>query len=62
VRFVKGVRNLGSLYLETPTGRDLIQDASVAASGRLAMPLPGERLVHCYDGSVVLCILSEERW
>ncbi len=62
VRFVKGVRNLGPPYLETPTGRDLIQEASVAASGRLAMPLPGERLIHCYDGSVVLGVISEERW
>lgn len=57
IRFVRGVRALGTPFLETPAGRDMIQDASLAASGRLTQPLPGERLIHCYDGSVVLRVL-----
>lgn len=60
VRFVKGVRGLGYPYLETASGHELIQNASVAANGRLAQRLPGERLIHCYDGSVVLRIVGEE--
>lgn len=58
VRFVKGVRGLGVPFLETSAGRDMILDASLAASGKLAQPLPGERLIHCYDGSVVLSVLT----
>lgn len=60
VRFVKGVRALGPPFLETVTGRELVADASLAVNGRTAQSLPGERLIHCYDGSVVLRVLRRE--
>lgn len=58
IRFVRGVRALGNPFLETPAGRAMILDASLAAGGKLAQPLSGEWLIHCYDGSVVLRVLA----
>ncbi len=61
VRFVRGVRYLGMPFLDTPAGRELVQDAQVPVRGRLTRALPGERLIHCYDGNVVLRVFGEER-
>lgn len=58
VRFVRGVRALGTPFLDTAEGHVLIEDAALAVNGRLALPLPGERLIHCYDGSVVLRVMA----
>ncbi|WP_428623769.1 formyltransferase family protein [Sedimenticola sp.] len=61
IRFVRGVRGLATPFLvDRAAGKLLIEDAAFANEARLAAPLPGKRLIHCYDGNVLLQILGEE--
>jgi len=60
VRFVKGVRDLGAPFLESHACRHLIRDAAIAEKGRLGMPVPGQWVIHCYDGDVALHIQRKD--